>query len=489
MGIITGANGNTANVSTAGQLFIINPSVITTSGNPSNSGNYVTMVCEADAGTLTGFPLQRQADISGYYRQRVSIDTLIFTDRFAGTGAAGLAAYPCTNLWTTTTSGFTTVNATGAFNMNSTYYVTAGAYTLLNTYRTFQFIFGYTLQLEVQANYTALAVEANTVTEIGFGYASGVSTPTDGVFFRYTSAGAFNCVINYGGTEYTQSATLTAPAVNINHNYLIVINNFNVEFWVDNVLYANLAISSTFGAATQSNSLPILIRSYNSASSPSSGVNLLLFGVSVTLGDMNSGKPWQHIMAGCGNMSHQYPTGSGSIGTTAYYPNNYAAGAGAAASNTAAQSTLGLGGQWSIQPTLTAGTDGIISSFQVPIGSSTTMGKNLYLTGASVQGVVTTALTGGPCLMVYSIAFGSTNVNLQTVESATAKAPRRIPLAIETYAATAAIGVIGQGVYRTFNTPIFVQPGEFIQMIVKNVGTVTSAGVITYVIMFEGYWD
>ena len=88
------------------------------------------------------------------------------------------------------------------------------------------------------------------------------------------------------------------------------------------------------------------------------------------------------------------------------------------------------------------------------------------------------------------MAFGHTGVSLQNTETnGTSKAPRRIALGYETFATTAAAGVIGAGVYMAFNSPICVQPGEFIQLVAKNLGTVTTGGVITFQVCFDGFFE
>jgi hypothetical protein len=38
-------------------------------------------------------------------------------------------------------------------------------------------------------------------------------------------------------------------------------------------------------------------------------------------------------------------------------------------------------------------------------------------------------------------------------------------------------------------SPIVVQPGEFVQLVAKNLGTVTSGGTITFIVGFGGYWE
>ena len=180
----------------------------------------------------------------------------------------------------------------------------------------------------------------------------------------------------------------------------------------------------------------------------------------------------------------------GALGSTALYTNSLAAGAGAAATNTTAALGSGLGWQFSLLPTLTAGTDGIISSYQNPAGTAAVPGKCLYIRGVKIHGVVTTALTGGPVIGAFSAAYGHTSVSLATADGAGTKAPRRISIGIQCFAATAAVGTRDdRELFLDLETPICVQPGEFFQVVMKNLGTVTTAGVITYLIYVDAYWE
>jgi hypothetical protein len=62
-------------------------------------------------------------------------------------------------------------------------------------------------------------------------------------------------------------------------------------------------------------------------------------------------------------------------------------------------------------------------------------------------------------------------------------------LGVQVYAATAAVGTLGQRIQLRFQSPIVVQPGEFVQTVAKNLGTVTSAGVIANLISFDAKWE
>jgi hypothetical protein len=78
---------------------------------------------------------------------------------------------------------------------------------------------------------------------------------------------------------------------------------------------------------------------------------------------------------------------------------------------------------------------------------------------------------------------------LATGEGVAAKAPRRVPLGIQVFPVTAAVGTRDdRDIYIKFDTPIFVQPGEFFQTVLKNLGTVTTTGAITWNITVDSYW-
>ena len=163
--------------------------------------------------------------------------------------------------------------------------------------------------------------------------------------------------------------------------------------------------------------------------------------------------------------------------------------------NTTAALGTGLGGQFTWQPTLAVGTDGILCSYLNPVGSVNQTPRTMMITGVRIQSAVsTTALTGGPVVEAYSLAYGHTALTLATTESgsfttATAKAPRRIALGFESFASAAAVGAMsaGDAVHMSFASPIPVNPGEYIAIVAKNLGVVTTAGVITSLVTFDGY--
>jgi hypothetical protein len=463
-----------ANVDTNHNLNVITPLSAETAG-------FVTLSADNDMGEVTGSRYVLSPEVSGDYRLRVGVDNMTFNELFPGAALN-------TGLWTSPTTTMTLTVAGGFANLNAASSVAINAVARLQTYRHFPCYKSYTTYFEQEVNFTQLPVIGN-VCEWGAFISTGTAAPTDGVFFRLNAAGEFRAVINNNGTE-TQSSSLNFEAlVNVNHtvSFLIYVMSNKAFFWIDNILVATIEAPAGQGTVTSSQNLPMSFRNYNATATSIAQV-MKVSMVNVTFADQSSSKTWAQVIAGAGGHISQGQTGS-VLGTTALYTNNLAAGAGAAATNTTAALGSGLGGQFAIQPTLTVGTDGIISSYQVPLGTAALPGKSLYITRINIDAGVTTALTGGPVLYAWSLAYGHTSVSLATTETATSKAPRRMPIGMQSFAAAAAVGTLGNKIDIDLATPIVVQPGEFIQAVAKNLGVVTTAGVITTNISFGGFWE
>jgi len=122
-------------------------------------------------------------------------------------------------------------------------------------------------------------------------------------------------------------------------------------------------------------------------------------------------------------------------------------------------------------------------------GPSTQTARNLIIRSVKINSSVTSGITGGPLLYAYSLAFGHTAVDMATTETTTTKAPRRIPLGYETFAAAATVGNIGTGVFMAFASPVVVNPGEFVAICAKNLGVVASVGIVSFSVVFESYFE
>jgi hypothetical protein len=466
-----------ANVSTNYQLSVQTPTVKEQSG-------FVGLAGIVDDGSVTGTPKVNRVMVTEAQKLATAHSVILWEDDF-GVSAQNTAKYSQTNAtYTATFNG-------QFYNINTTNSLTGSASNVLTTYRTFPLFAKADLKVSTRALFTA-SPQTNTAAEIGLFKAAGITAPTDGIFFRYNIAGELRGVVNTAGTE-TQTAAITPPAANLVHEWTIVIHAGAVFFYIDDVLVGKVTMLTdipTLGGPTGASALPWAVRLYNNSVVPTTAQQLKVYDVVITLVGPELGRPLSHTMAGMGLSAYQGQNG-GTMGSSALYSNNLAAGAGAAATNTTAALGSGLGGQFSVQPTLVVGTDGIICNFANPAGSTTQPGKNLVITGVKIQGLVTTALTGGPVYYAYSLAFGHTNLNLTTAEAATTKASRRIALGYETYVVTAPVGTLGSpsGVAMTFLSPVVVQPGENIAIVAKNLGTVTTAGVITILVAFDGYYE
>ena len=474
--IKSGGNGYLAGVDAETNLMVNLPMSAETAG-------YATMSANNDDGEVTGVRYSLAPEVTGDYRLRIGVDQMLFNEMFPGAALnTGLWTSPVTTMTLTVGGGFANLNAASSIAIN--------AVARLQTYRSFPCYKSYTTYFEQEVNFTSLPVIGN-VCEWGAFISTGTAAPTDGAFFRLNAVGEFRCVISNNGTE-TQSGTLDFQTlVDVNHTraFLVYVLSNKAFFWIDNTLVASIEAPQGQGTITSSQNLPMSFRNYNSTATSTAQV-MKVSMTNVTLADMNSGKPWGDIIAGAGGNSSQGQT-TGTMGSTALYTNSLAIAAGVAMTNTTAALGSGLGGQFSALPTLAANTDGILCSFQVPAGTATAPGKSLYITGINIDSVVTTVLAGNatPVVYFYSIAYGHTTVSLATTETATSKAPRRKPLGINQFPAAAALATQGAEVKTDLTVPVVVHPGEFIQVVAKNVGAVTTTGVITFLVEFDGYFE
>jgi hypothetical protein len=441
---------------------------------------FTSMLAENDAGTVTGNRYVKAVEVSDDFRVRVGVDSMILNEQFPG------AAFN-TAIWQTPVTTMTATVATGYANLNAGLSVAAGAVAQLRTYRHFPAYKQYTTYCEMEVQLTAAPVSGNRC-EWGLVLMSGTAAPTDGVFFRVDNTGLFKGVLSYNGTETEVTIPSEQLVAGATASYLIYIGSTVVEFWINNILVGEIHTPVGQGSSVSSMNLPLAFRNHN-VSATSIAQVMKIGNVNITWGDQNGNKPWGHVMTGTGAHASQGQTG-GTMGSTAIYTNAAAAAAAALTNTTAAAGNVGLGGIINVLPTLTANTDGILCSYQVPVGTATLPGKSLYITKVKINSAVTTVLAGGPVIYAISAAYGHTAVSLATTESATTKAPRRVPLGIQSFAATAAVGVQGVEAGEDFSVaPILVQPGEYFQIAVRNLGTVTTTGAITFVVTVSGYWE
>ena len=385
----------------------------------------------------------------------------------------------------------------GFLTLNSGSIITANTNVIFQTWKSFP-LFG---KAELRVNISAQIPngnQANQTIEWGAFNASGATAPTDGVFWRCNTAGELRGFINYNGTE-TQTAAITMPSTSVNHDWDIIVQTNTVLFYLDDVLVGKIILSvdaPTLGQPFMAASMPLSARVVIGASTPALAPILKISDVIISEMGPDLARPWATQKAGFGHMAYQGQNG-GTMGSTSNL-NNSALAAASALSNTAVGTgnPAGLGGYSHDLCTLTAGTDGIVTSYQNPVGAVGQTPRNLIITGVWIHSVVDATLTGGPLAFMYALAYGHSAVSLATADTAsfataTTKAPRRIGLGVEGCAAAAGAGTLlsPAGVYRAFASPIVVAPGEFVAVVGRNLGTVATVGSVVHVVGFDAYME
>jgi len=472
-------SGTVAEVTTSNELKVA------LSTTDANSGK-VRMMSENDAGDARGVPYLASPETDDDSRLRVASEAIFDTETMNYTAQnTGKHIYRNTTMafaWSaaglTTNSGNITTTTTGAS---------------FATYAEFPFIGSTLMYCEIQASFTALPT---TNTTVDFGLQRIATTnpfaATDGVYFRLSSDG-LKGVINYNGTETQTTAFGLTYTPNQKYQFIITAHEREVEFWINGVLYAIVDTPVGQGQPFMSSSLPFAVRHAIAGGAAGAALSFVLNDYCVSIGGPNISQT-ASIMGQRMYGSYQGLSG-GTMGSLATYPNSTNPTA-AAPSNTALTANLpaGLGGQGAVTAAVAAATDGIWGSYQVRAGTANVQGCRLVLRGVYIDlvnlgaAVATTATT-----IQFSLAFGHTAVSLATAEAATAKAARRIPLGIATWAIGAAIGAQPQGGRISVDlgdAPIFVNPGEFVALVGKFLaGSATASQVINFVWMPIYGWE
>lgn len=314
--------------------------------------------------------------------------------------------------------------------------------------------------------------------------------PTDGVYFRQDSTG-FKGVITNNGTE--TSTALTGFTYSNNQVYRFVISCSAIEtcFWINEQLYARVATPVGQAAPFLSTALPMGIRQTH-VGAAGAVLQFTFKHYSISTGGIgfseNFGQRGNAVYG-----SYQGLSG-GTMGTLGTYTNSTNPTAAVPTNTTAAVGAVGLLNQAWETFSLALNTDGILLSYQVPAGTVAVQGKRLKVTGVKLSAYIQAALTGGPIVRTFALAYGHTAVSMATAEAATTKARRIVLLPELTQIITAAQAVstsVSQpgGCVSLFPEPVYVNPGEFVAVIVKGVGTVGTVGTIVNHIQLIYSWE
>lgn len=480
MALIEGAiSGNLVEVTAANELKV----KTTTTGSEAGA---MTFFSQNDDGTQTGTQQTTSPETDSDYRLRVSQESLLDQENFnyiaQNTGKHMYVSTTATNTWTT--AGLTT---------NASSIITTGAATLFSTYTSFPLLGSNVTYCEMDAGFSAQPV---TSAIIDFGLfirgLNGTVTPTDGAYFRMNSSGLIG-VVNSIGTETTIPLNFTYSNSQI-YRFTIAVGVKKVRFWIDDILYGEIVTPNSQGIPFLAHAVPFSIRHYHSGTA-GGVIQFNLKSYQISMGGLNVADPL-HMITNRIFGTYQGLSG-GTMGSLTSYTNSTNPTA-AVPSNTVLTANLpsGLGGQaWETFTTgLAANIDGILLSYQVPAGVVNVPSKRLRITGVKLSGFVQTALTGGGFNTTFALAFGHTAVSLATTEAAAAKARRIVLLPELTQTVTSGQAIntmVSQpgGTVSLFDSPIYVNPGEFVALTLKHIGTVATAGVIAYNIQYVYSWE
>lgn len=461
-------------------------------GGPENAGA-IAFFSENDTGEKTGARYVQSPETDDDYRLRVGLDTLLDAESFNyASQNTGKHFHAFTTLTSTVSTAGLLTNS-GA-SLATTVAMTFGTVAEFNVAHAATSLY---TETTMALNVNMSAIPANAVIDVGL-FRRGAATayaPTDGAYFRFSSAGITG-VLNNNGTEVPTVLPVSGILANENHVYLIAYQERSVEFWIDNVLYGDISTAATNGQVSRSTTLPWSIRHANTGVVASS-LQATITDYTVSMG----GPGVLSSLSQTGNRVHGAHQGQsgGTMGTLALYA-NVTVPTTAAGSNTAANAT-GLGGRGAINAVAGgAANDFIMTSYQVPAGTTAIPGRRLAVYGVRIScanlgaAVATTATTIG-----LSLAFGHTVVSLAAAESAsfgtaggTTKAARREALGIMYWNVAAPIGATAANgdIFMPFTQPIYVNPGEFIATAMQFlVGTATASQSIWYHVTFDYGWE
>ena len=456
---------------------------------------YNRPVNEVDVGLITGEAKLLAGEVSEDYRFRVELDTILGQEVFNNTAQnTGVSSA----LNTTMTLGYTG----GALQTNASNITTINTGVLYQSRQVFPIFSATETYCYVKLKWTGTWAVTNTTIDCGLFLAATTNpyAPTDGVFLRTNNTG-LQGVSSVNGIEQTTSTFKTSfggadfsPTLGTVYDFIITSSSRKIVFWLDLQdgnsfqIVGEIKLSASTRRPIYGGSTPFSVRHAIGGTAASGVINLQVVEYLVSSGGFVNTRSEQvtaAILTG-GQQGQQGHT----QGSTALFTNSLAAGAGAVMTNTTAALGVGLGGQFSVLPTLAVPTTGILCSYQNPVPTTILTGKQLVITGVKIESVVTTVLVGNATPVIYAlgIAYGHTTVSLATAEGASTKAPRTIPLGIQTFAAAAAVGTVGQVVNVKFDRAIPVYPGEFVAVTAKNMGAVTTTGVITFLVTYDYGW-
>jgi len=479
-------SGNVVEVDTGNNLKVTLPS-------DHDFAGYAVQINDNDNGGLTGEKFFYSPEVDTDYRLRVSQDLVLDEEVFNYTAQN-------TGKHSNTLTTFTTSFTAGNYTTNTSNSSALGAFSIFATNATFSNTGTQTLSCDVELGFSQQP-NTNTFVEWGFGINAGSSTPpSDGCFFRLTSAGLQGVLSNSGSETITGVFPLGNGAGtwvyqnNKKYQFICYLGGVSAYFWVNDgtgaKLLGSIPLPTAQGRLVMASSLPFFLK--HRITGGAAGVSTFqaqLGAYNVRLGGSNV----TTTLSTQGNRIYGCYQGqsAGTMGSLANYANSTNPTPAVPTNTTAALGT-GLGGQFWETATLAVNTDGIICSYQVPTVSSN-QARRLVVRGVALSSYIQTAIVGAPFIAQYSLAFGHPTPSLAVAEAATSRAPRRIALPFNqviTSAQAASTLVSQSATFLDFgDAPIFVEAGQHIQLVTKHVGTAATAGVIAHTVTFVYGWE
>lgn len=399
---------------------------------------------------------------------RTGFDTLLAADSMEGSTVN-------TALWTQATTTMTIAQANGVITLNSGSSVATTTNANLVTNKQFVLFNHGILKLGWRISVTQ--GPTNAFIELGLGNPSGgTATISNGAFIRINGT-ALSLVTAYNGTEDSVSQTITLTNSTYYMAYMFVDED-EVKFVIEDVsgipiLDVSKTIPSTTPFVSATTHLSAFARVRNSAA-VGSAAQLRISSFNAVLFDFNTGKPWSEQLAGTGRSFNIRPdtfaqavTSAAAAAPTAFTPNN---------TGTTALTTLG--GEYVCNATATSEAFLGIFAFTVP-SPYTFCITDLYITPP----VVTTTMGATLTIHQYALMVG----NSVSPSGATGQ---RYPIGHYSVGASAAAGTIFSGQALSFNyrTPIIVNPGQILLIMVKAISGIAT-GAYRGAITVNGYYE
>jgi hypothetical protein len=450
-----GHSVNEFNVTSSSAVTVNMPTIMSQVG-------YVALGIESDDGSIFSASTIEEPYISTDYRVVINLEKPLWNDKFSYSTINN-------NEYKVTTTNETVVMDSGFLTFNNNKSTTIADYSMLQTFKTFSLYEANPTYVNFRILFNS-GMTAGALIDFGLGIVATTALPTDGIYFR-VSGTTMNAVINKNGLETTVIDIFT-PTVNVVHDYLIAVNDSEVEFWVDDILRSRIIPPSYTGGTTLSNAMPLFIR-HQIRSATANPTQIKVASINVLLGDLKQNKNWQTTLIGFGQNSISFPDNTPTIvtGTTSANLINNEAPTRVVLNNTTSGYAGKIGGNFQFSAITSSETDLILFSYLNPFGSTSSPAKSFIINSVSINSYLTggTIITTNSVLQ-WAVGIGDTAESLLEVNSVTAgtRASSRLGLGMQSFAVGATTGAVATNpIFVNLTTPLMVEQGTYLHVMVK----------------------